>query len=93
MYDVDLVDAFTDRPFGGNGCAVVHHSDNLTPKTCMAFVRETSLSECTFTGPSETADIRVRYFMASRELPFAGHPTIATVKRSLIAVMSPTIAI
>lgn len=55
----------------------------------MAFVRETSLVECTFTGPSETADIRVRYFLASREIPFAGHPTIATVAamraRGLIA--------
>ncbi|MDP5219226.1 PhzF family phenazine biosynthesis protein [Ruegeria sp. 2205SS24-7] len=78
-FDFDWVDAFTDRAFGGNGCAVVHQGAGLSDETCMRFVRETSLMECTFTGPSDTADIRVRYFLASREIPFAGHPTIATV--------------
>ncbi len=42
-------------------------------------MRETSLVECTFTGPSEVADVKVRYYLASQEIPFAGHPTIATV--------------
>ncbi len=78
-YAFDWVDAFTDRPFGGNGCAVVHGAAGLDDATCMAFVRETSLVECTFLGPSEVADVKVRYFLASREIPFAGHPTIATV--------------
>lgn len=79
MFDFDWVDAFTDRAFGGNGCAVVHGGAVLDAQTCMAYTRETSLTECTFTGPSDIADIHVRYFLASREIPFAGHPTIATV--------------
>jgi trans-2,3-dihydro-3-hydroxyanthranilate isomerase len=79
LYDFDWVDAFTDRAFSGNGCAVVHGGEDLDDQTCMDFVRETSLVECTFTGPSKVADIKVRYFLASREIPFAGHPTIATV--------------
>ncbi|UWR71416.1 PhzF family phenazine biosynthesis protein [Phaeobacter inhibens] len=78
-YDFDWVDAFSARAFGGNGCAVVHGGAELSDETCMAYVRETSLVECTFTGPSEVADVRVRYFLASREIPFAGHPIIATV--------------
>ncbi|WP_170466713.1 PhzF family phenazine biosynthesis protein [Ruegeria arenilitoris] len=78
-FDFDWVDAFTGRAFGGNGCAVVHGGAALSEDVCMAYVRETSLVECTFTGPSEVADVRVRYFLASREIPFAGHPTIATV--------------
>ncbi|WP_171133270.1 MULTISPECIES: PhzF family phenazine biosynthesis protein [unclassified Ruegeria] len=78
-YDFDWVDAFTDRAFGGNGCAVVHGGAALPEDVCKAYVRETSLVECTFTGPSDIADLRVRYFLASREIPFAGHPTIATV--------------
>ncbi|MEY8829420.1 PhzF family phenazine biosynthesis protein [Sedimentitalea sp. XS_ASV28] len=78
-YEFDWVDAFTDTPFCGNGCAVVHGGAGLSDATCMAYVRETSLVECTFTGPFDVADIRVRYFLASREIPFAGHPTIATV--------------
>lgn len=78
-FDVDWVDAFSDRAFGGNGCAVVHGGAVLDEATSLAFVRETSLVECTFTGPSDVADLRVRYFLASREIPFAGHPTVATV--------------
>tara|TARA_R110002049_G_scaffold29972_4_gene102108 strand:+ start:26181 stop:27065 length:885 start_codon:yes stop_codon:yes gene_type:complete len=78
-YDFDWVDAFTDHAFGGNGCAVVHGGAGLSDEICMAYVRETSLVECTFTGPSDVADFRVKYYLASREIPFAGHPTIATV--------------
>lgn len=78
-YEFDWVDAFTDQAFGGNGCAVVHDGAHLSEDICTAYVRETSLVECTFTGPSDVADVKVRYFLASREIPFAGHPTIATV--------------
>ncbi len=78
-FEFDWVDAFTNRAFGGNGCAVVHGGAGLDERTCLDYVRETSLSECTFTGPSDVADIRVRYFLAGGEIPFAGHPTIATV--------------
>lgn len=78
-FDFDWVDAFTDQVFGGNGCAVVHGGAVLSDALCMAYVRETSLVECTFTGPSEVADFKVKYYLASREIPFAGHPTIATV--------------
>lgn len=77
--EFDWVDAFSDVAFGGNGCAVVHGGVALPDEVCLAYVRETSLVECTYTGPSELADIRVRYFLATREVPFAGHPTIATV--------------
>ncbi|MFY0310361.1 PhzF family phenazine biosynthesis protein [Leisingera sp. D0M16] len=79
QFDFDWVDAFSSRAFGGNGCAVVHGGAHLPEEVCTAYVRETSLVECTFTGPSEVADVKVRYFLASREIPFAGHPTIATV--------------
>lgn len=78
-FDFDWVDAFTDRAFGGNGCAVLHDAAGLDAESCMNVVRETSLVECTFTGPSAVADVKVRYFLASSEIPFAGHPTLATV--------------
>ena len=78
-FEFDWVDAFADAPFGGNGCAVVHGGAVLSDDVCTAYVRETSLVECTFTGPSEVADLNVKYYLASREIPFAGHPTIATV--------------
>ena len=78
-FDFDWVDAFTNRAFGGNGCSVVHGGAVLPADVRMAYTVETSLVECTFTGPSDVADLKVRYFLASREIPFAGHPTIATM--------------
>ncbi|MEX0281478.1 MAG: PhzF family phenazine biosynthesis protein [Arenibacterium sp.] len=78
-YQFDWVDAFTESPFSGNGCAVVHDASDLTDDLCTAYVKETGLVECTFTGPSDIADFKVRYFVAAHEIPFAGHPTIATV--------------
>ena len=73
------VDAFADRPFAGNGCMVVHDGADIPPEACMALVRETSLTECTFLEASDIADLKVRYFLADREVDFAGHPTIASV--------------
>lgn len=78
-YSYDWVDAFTAVPFGGNGCAVVHDAGGLSEGTCLSFTRETGLTECTFLEPSDVADIKVRYFLPLREIPFAGHPTVASV--------------
>ena len=78
-YEFDWVDAFSDKPFGGNGCAVVYGAQGMSDELCMAITRETGLVECTFLGPSDKADFHVRYFLASAEIPFAGHPTVATV--------------
>lgn len=78
-YAFDWVDAFTDIAFGGNGCVVVHGAEGLAVAHRLALVRETSLSECAFLVPSEKADFGARYYLADREIPFAGHPTIATV--------------
>ncbi|RMF35933.1 MAG: PhzF family phenazine biosynthesis protein [Alphaproteobacteria bacterium] len=75
----DWIDAFTDRPFGGNGCVVVHEASDLSEEARMALVRETSLAECAYLVPSERADFGVRYYLADREILMAGHPTIATV--------------
>ena len=41
--------------------------------------RELNLSETAFVLPSQAADFRVRYFTPQREIPLAGHPTIATM--------------
>ena len=78
QFDFDWVDAFSQKPFCGNGCAVVYDDGVLSEQSCLNIVRETSLVECTFLSSSEIADFRVRYFLSDREIPFAGHPTIAT---------------
>ncbi|MEO1551311.1 MAG: PhzF family phenazine biosynthesis protein [Pseudomonadota bacterium] len=78
-YEFDWIDAFTETAFGGNACVVVHGAATLSVPDRMALVRETSLSECAFLVPSDVADFGARYYLAEREIPMAGHPTIATV--------------
>ena len=78
-FEFDWVDAFAARPFAGNGCAVVYGADGLSDELCTAIVRETGLVECAFPGRSDVADAKLRCFVADREIPFAGHPTVATV--------------
>jgi PhzF family phenazine biosynthesis protein len=74
------VDVFSERPLQGNPLAVVTDADELTVEQMTAFARWTNLSETTFllrpTNPE--ADYRVRIFTPTRELPFAGHPTLGT---------------
>lgn len=78
-FDFDWVDAFTDVAFGGNGCVVVHGADTVDLSDRLALVRETSLAECAYLVPTDKADFGVRYYLADRDIPMAGHPTIATV--------------
>lgn len=75
----DWVDAFSQTPFGGNGCVVVHGGQDISFDDRLALVKETSLAECAFMVPSDVADFGVRYYLADKEIPMAGHPTIATV--------------
>lgn len=44
----------------------------------LRIARETNAPETAFVLASDKADVRVRYFMPRGEIPFAGHPTIAT---------------
>ena len=77
-YPFMQVDAFTDRPLGGNPCAVIFDSDDMDEATMLALAREMNLSETAFVRCSEAADFGVRYFTPAEEIPLAGHPTIAT---------------
>jgi trans-2,3-dihydro-3-hydroxyanthranilate isomerase len=72
------VDAFTDRPLGGNPCAILFDADALDKATMLAIAREMNLSETAFVRRSAIADFGVRYFTPAEEIPLAGHPTIAT---------------
>ena len=75
-----LLDVFTATPLTGNGLAVVHDADALDDDTMLRFARETRMSETTFVqAPTEPgADYRNRIFMTTRELDFAGHPSLGT---------------
>jgi PhzF family phenazine biosynthesis protein len=74
------VDVFTTDAYRGNPVAVVLAADDLDTATMQRVAHWTNLSETTFVlSPSKPgADYRVRIFTPSRELPFAGHPTLGT---------------
>jgi trans-2,3-dihydro-3-hydroxyanthranilate isomerase len=75
-----LVDVFTDTPLQGNALAVFTDARDLTSEEMQAIAREMHLSETVFVLPpsSPDADVRVRIFTPSLELPFAGHPVLGT---------------
>jgi PhzF family phenazine biosynthesis protein len=74
------VDVFTSTPYRGNALAVVFGADGLTTEQMQHFANWTNLSETTFllVPDDDGADYQVRIFTPSRELPFAGHPTLGT---------------
>ncbi len=75
-----IIDVFTERPFGGNPLAVVLDADRLTVPEMQAIAREFNLSETVFVlkAVSQGHTARVRIFTPTREIPFAGHPTLGT---------------
>ena len=73
------IDAFASKKLGGNPWAVVLGADSLSADEMQAFAKEMNLSETAFVVASRNADFAARYFTPTEELPFAGHPTIATI--------------
>lgn len=74
------LDVFTDLAFAGNPLAVVLEADGLSAAQMQQLAREFNLSETVFVQKATRtdADVRVRIFTPSTELPFAGHPTVGT---------------
>ena len=74
------LDVFADRRFGGNPLAVVLDADRLSGDEMQTIAREFNLSETVFVLKPENLahSARIRIFTPSREMPFAGHPTIGT---------------
>ncbi len=85
------VDVFTERAYFGNALAVVLDGHGLMPEQMQRFANWTNLSETTFVLPPKdpTADYHVKIFTPSRELPFAGHPTLGTCHAWLAAGGKP----
>ena len=72
------LDVFTDTPFAGNPLAVVLDSEGLDDAAMQRIAGEFNLSETVFVLPPTEArhKARLRIFTPTRELPFAGHPTL-----------------
>jgi trans-2,3-dihydro-3-hydroxyanthranilate isomerase len=72
------VDVFTDQWGAGNPLAVLPDASGLLPGQMLGITREFNYSETAFVLPAAPDDrgSRLRIFTPTRELPFAGHPTI-----------------
>lgn len=74
-----VCDVFTDRELAGNPLAVFTDARKLRADQMQALARELNLSESVFVLPPERGGhARIRIFTPSRELPFAGHPTLGS---------------
>ncbi len=80
MAEYQIVDVFTDAPFGGNPLAVVTDATGIPEAQLQKIAREFNFSETTFVYPPEDPahTARVRIFTPMNEVPFAGHPTVGT---------------
>ena len=74
------LDVFADRAGAGNPLGVVLDGRGFDDAAMQAFAAWTNLVETTFVLPPSQpgADYRVRIFTPSREIPFAGHPSLGT---------------
>src|SRR5690606_3573345 len=74
-----ICDVFTEHALTGNPLAVFTDARGLDAETMQQLAREMNLSETTFVFPPEhDGTAKVRVFMPTRELLFAGHPTLGT---------------
>jgi trans-2,3-dihydro-3-hydroxyanthranilate isomerase len=75
-----VVDVFTEQALEGNALAVFTDASALDALTMQRIARELNLAETAFVLPPTRADCaaRVRIFTPTKEMRFAGHPTIGT---------------
>ncbi len=71
------VDAFTDRPFGGNPAAVCWLEQPADPAWMQAVASEMNLSETAFVYPLPEG-LSLRWFTPTVEVDLCGHATLAT---------------
>jgi len=73
-------DVFTPTPTRGNALAVVVDGEGLGDAAMQEFAAWTNLAETTFILPplAAEADYRLRIFTTTREMLFAGHPTLGS---------------
>ena len=79
-YQFIQADVFTDRPFTGNPLAIFPEAEGLSTEEMQSIAKEMNLSETTFVLPATDlkAQLRLRIFTTSSELPLAGHPVVGT---------------
>ena len=79
------LDVFPASPGGGNPLGVVIDARDWSADAMQRFAAWTNLVETTFLLPpeDEAASYRLRIFTPSKEIPFAGHPSIGSAHAAL----------
>src|SRR5260370_5004183 len=79
-YRYGVVDVCTEHALGGNALAVFLDASAMDATTMQRIARELNLAETAFILPPTRTDCaaRVRIFTPTKEMLFAGHPTIGT---------------
>ncbi|WIV12587.1 PhzF family phenazine biosynthesis protein [Proteiniborus sp. MB09-C3] len=72
------VDAFTDKPFGGNPAGVVPDAKNLSEQDMQNIANEMNLPETAFIKKIAKDCFEVRFFTPECEVDLCGHATIAS---------------
>jgi trans-2,3-dihydro-3-hydroxyanthranilate isomerase len=72
-----VVDAFADRPFGGNPALVVPDAAEVSEGAMRALAAELRMEAGYILPPTGDADLRLRFFSPTAELDFSAHVTIA----------------
>jgi trans-2,3-dihydro-3-hydroxyanthranilate isomerase len=79
MHPYLVCDVFTSEPLQGNQLGVFIDGRPFDPGQMQRLARELNVAETVFLlPPTEGGDVRVRIFSPGTELPFAGHPALAT---------------
>ncbi len=75
-----IVDAFTNRPFGGNPAGVVLLDTDTFPKNelMLRIAAELRYSETAFIKRHSAQEFTIRYFTPTAEVELCGHATIAS---------------
>ena len=75
-----IVDAFTDKPFGGNPAGVVLLNSDSFPKEelMLKIAAELRYSETAFVRRDGEKEFTIRYFTPKAEVELCGHATIAS---------------
>jgi PhzF family phenazine biosynthesis protein len=74
-----VVDAFTRTPLQGNPAGVMPFARGLTQEQMLSVAREVHASETAFVLSPKEADVRLRFFTPTQEVPFCGHAFVATL--------------
>lgn len=72
------VDAFTDRPFGGNPAAVCWLEGDASETWMQAVASEMNLSETAYVRRRDDGDYDLRWFTPAVEVSLCGHATLAS---------------